>query len=112
MRRQEVFLDRPRRTPADQVQLAAGLVVGSRGSSAAEGLQPDAGGGCLIVDIEVPRRVSEDVFGSVDRVAVGCEYRARQRVGRGIVADIQRLRELIVVIDIDGEDGAEYLLLH
>src|SRR5664279_2169238 len=52
-RRREALLDGARRSPADQVQEAAGLVVGPGGAGSAEGLVAHHGARGLVVDVEV-----------------------------------------------------------
>src|SRR5664279_3381354 len=52
-RRREALLDGARRSPADQVQEAAGLVVGPGGAGSAEGLVANHGARGLVVDVEV-----------------------------------------------------------
>src|SRR5438874_8050685 len=66
LRRRERLLDRARADPPDEVPHRAGLVVRARGARAAEGLLPDDGAGRLVVDVEVPRRVTEPLARDVD----------------------------------------------
>src|SRR5579871_1917379 len=66
--RHEVLLDRPRRGPADQVQLRAGLVVGPRRPAPAERLLPHHRAGRLVVDVEIARRVAQVGGYLVDRL--------------------------------------------
>ena len=51
--RHEGLLDSAGQYPADEVELAAGLVVGTGCAGAAERLHADYGSGGLVVDVEV-----------------------------------------------------------
>ena len=66
-RRHEGLLDRAGRRPAQQVLRGAGLVVGARGTGAAERLLPDDGTGRLVVDVEVARREPQHLHRLGDR---------------------------------------------
>src|ERR1041384_2048320 len=81
-RRDEVFLDRPRAGPADQVQQAARLVVGAARAPAPERLLPHDRPRRFIVLIEVARGLPERGIGLRQRGTVLGAHAARERAGR------------------------------
>ena len=105
-RRDGRLLDRARRRPAHEVVRPAGLVVRARGAAAAERLLGDDGAGGLVVDVEVARRVAQLVVRERDRRAVAREDRAGQRVGRGAVAQLERLGVARLGVRVDREARA------
>ena len=98
--------------PADHVEHGAGLVVGAGGTGAAEGLLAHHSAGALVVDVEVALRMEQGLLHHHDGFAVLGEDGAGQGVGRGFVADLQGLFQLVVRIDVHGDDGPEDLLDH
>src|SRR6476469_6436160 len=68
--RDEGLLDRAGGGPAEEVDGGAGLVVGTRRTSAAEGLLADDGAGGLVVDVEVAGGEAQGVLGPGDGLAV------------------------------------------
>ncbi len=90
----------------------AGLVVGARGPPAAERLLSDDRASRLVVDVEIAGRVAELLVRKGDRRAIVGEDRAGQRVGRGLVAQLERLGVVRLGVRIDGQARPEQLALH
>ena len=76
----EGLLDDARDDPADEVELTTGLVVGTAGTSTAEGLHTDNGTCRLVVDVEVTGSVSELVGELLDLEAVAAPNGAGQTI--------------------------------
>ena len=110
--RAERFLDRVGAEPADHVERGTRLIVGAGGTRAAERLLADDRAGAFIIDVEVTGGVAQGIFHLDDRRAVLREDRAGQGIGRSAVADGERLIQLVVIIDVDRNDGAKDLLDH
>ena len=72
----------------------------------------DDGTGTLIVDVEVTSSVAELVRGSLEGSAVGTEDGTGQAVFCRLVDEVAGLLEVGVLVDVDGDDGAEDLLDH
>ena len=104
------FLDATGADPADEVEDAAGLVVGAGRAGAAEGLATHHRACRLVVDVEVAGAMAQDVIGLDDGVAVAGDDGAGECVRGSLVADVQHLLVLVVLIDIHREDRSEDLL--
>ncbi len=111
-RRKEILFNRAGGGPADQVQQAAGFVVGAGGSAAAEWLLAYYGAGRFVVDIEITGGVAQGALGQQDCVAVSGEDRSGESVRRGMIAQVQCLGELVIIVDENRDHRAEYLFLH
>src|SRR5689334_11842509 len=111
-RRHERLLDRARARPPDQVPHGAGLVVRPRRPRPAERLLADDRAGRLVVHVEVAGGVSQGVGRVLDRAPVGGEDRPRQRVRRRPVDQLERVVDLLLVVDVGGHDRAEQLPRH
>src|SRR5579859_7255026 len=110
LRRIEVLFDRSGRSPTDEIEKAAGLVVGAGSAGASKGLLTDHGSGRLVVDVEISRGIDEHLRRRFDRAAVRREDRARQSIGGGLIAEPERLLVPVLGIDVDREHRAEDLL--
>ncbi len=86
--RQEVFLNGPLGYPPEQVEHAAGLVVGARSPGAAEGLLAHHGPCGLVVDVEVARSLIEGSGHLHNHPAVPGEDGPGEPVGRSGVAEL------------------------
>src|SRR5471032_2646534 len=109
-RRDERLLDRARRRPADQVPHRARLVVRTRGASAAERLLADDGASRLVVDVEVPGRMTEVVTRLLNGSPILRPDGAGEAVGSSVVDDIERLAPALLVVDERRHDGPEELV--
>src|SRR4030042_837764 len=67
----QVLLDRPGARPAQQVEIRAGLVVRSGSAGSAEGLLAYDRTGRLVVNIEVPGGMTQDVESLDDGLSLG-----------------------------------------
>src|SRR6266404_4991818 len=76
-----VLLDRPGAGPADQVEHAAGLVVGAAGTAPAEWLLAHDGPGGFVVLVKVAGGVAQRRIGLGQRRAILREDGAGERVG-------------------------------
>ncbi len=76
----EGLLDDTRDDPADEVELTTGLVVGTAGTSTAEGLHTHNGAGRLVVDVEVAGSIAELVGELLDLEAVAAPNGAGQAI--------------------------------
>jgi len=78
---QEGLLDGARAEPAQEVEVASGLVVGARLARAAKGLLPDHGPGGLVVDVEIACCIAQGRQCLHCGIAVLAEDGAREAVG-------------------------------
>ena len=112
MRRNERLFDRPRADPTNQVQHTTGLVVRTRRAPTTERLLSNDRTRRLVVDVEVPGSMCQALGQIDDDIAILSKNRSGQRVRRAGVALRQRLVELVVAVDMDGENRPEDLLAH
>src|SRR3989337_3700638 len=108
-RRRERFLDGAWAYPAHQIELRAGLVVGSAASGSAERLLSHHRAGGLVVDVEVSRGIAEQQRCLSDRLAVAAENRSGERIGRSLVDDPERFLPPPIRVDVVCYDRAEDL---
>src|SRR5436190_5204863 len=108
----EGLLDRAGGDPAVKVEKTPGLVVRSRASRAPEGLLADDRPRWLVVYVEVAGGVAKRGRRALDEDPIAREDRARQRVGRGLVAERERLVLVLIGVDPHGQDGSEDLFRH
>ena len=109
--RHQSLLHGTRQHPADEVELAAGLVVGTGCAGSAERLHADNGSGGFVVDVEVAGSIFQPAGNLLESQTVAAPDGTGQAVRRGGVAKLDSLVHISVVIDVDCEDGAEDLLL-
>lgn len=110
--RNELLLNRPNVDESGQQVLAAGLVVGTAGSRASEGLLTHNGAGALAVDVEVASGVAELLLGDSDDLTVSGKHGTGETVLGGGVDQLTSLLEGIgssIVVDISSQDRAEEL---
>ena len=77
------LLDGTRADPAEQVQWAACLVVGSTATSATKGLLSNHSARWFVVDVKVSSAVAKRSDGRLDVASVGGEDGAGKRILRG-----------------------------
>src|SRR5262245_3196265 len=109
-RRAERLLDRAGAHPPDEVELGARLVVRARSPRAAERLLAHHRARGLVVHVEVARGLAQRRRGLADRRPILGEDRPRERVGRRLVDDAERVFPLLVRIHPDRDHRAEDLL--
>src|SRR5206468_10540248 len=107
-RRKSLF-DIPRADPANEIELRARLVIGARGTSPAERLLANHRARRLVVDVEIPGSVAQRQRCFANRTTICTEYSASQRVRRSLVDGLERLRPLLVRVDVRRNDGPEDL---
>jgi len=109
---QEALLDSPHANKAAKQVGGASLVVGAGSPGATERLLANDSTSALDVDVEVASSVAELLLREADSLAVLREDRAGESVLGSLVdglADIGVRGRGRVVVDVDGDDGAEEL---